>query len=247
MNLYKADLHTHTVLSPCGDLEMSPESIVKKAKEKGLDILGITDHNSTLNCKVLEEVAKDYDLMILKGAEVTSKEEAHCLTFFENNDELFEFQTYLENNLPKIKNDVNRFGYQVVVDRDENIIEHVEWLLISAIDASINQIEEKVHQLNGLFIPAHIDRARYSILSQLGFVPADLNCDALELSKFAQKNEFIERNKYLASYSFIQSSDAHFISDVGTATTFLQMENRSFKEIEMALKGINERKIVNHE
>ena len=247
MNLYKADLHTHTVLSPCGDLEMSPESIVKKAKEKGLDILGITDHNSTLNCKVLEEVAKDYDLMILKGAEVTSKEEAHCLTFFENNDELFEFQTYLENNLPKIKNDVNRFGYQVVVDRDENIIEHVEWLLISAIDASINQIEEKVHQLNGLFIPAHIDRARYSILSQLGFVPADLNCDALELSKFAQKNEFIERNKYLASYSFIQSSDAHFISDVGTATTFLQMENRSFKEIEMALKGINGRKIVYHE
>lgn len=247
MNQYKVDLHTHTVLSPCGDIEMSPENIVKKAKEKGLDIIGITDHNSTKNCKVFEDVAKDYDLMILKGAEVTSKEEVHCLAFFENDIELIEFQKYLDEHLPKIENDVNKFGYQVVVDREENIIEQINWLLISALDVSINQIEKKVHDLNGLFIPAHIDRARYSILSQLGFVPDDLKYDALELSKFVKKDEFVKQNQYLADYCFIQSSDAHYINDVGSTTTVFQMHDKSFKEVALALKGINGRKVLGYE
>jgi PHP family Zn ribbon phosphoesterase len=244
MNLYKADLHTHTVLSPCGDLDMSPSNIVKKAKEKGLDIVGITDHNSTKNCKVIEDLAKKHDLMILKGAEVTSKEEVHCLAFFDKDDELFEFQEYLDIHLPKIENDVNKFGYQVVVDQDENITEQINWLLISALDVSINQIEKKVHELNGIFIPAHIDRARYSLISQLGFVPTDIQYDALEISKHISKNDFLKQNNYLANYSFIQSSDAHYINDLGTATTFFQLKERSFSEIQMALKVNNGRKVI---
>ena len=43
----RADLHIHTVLSPCGDLEMSPENILHFAQIQGLNMIGITDHNST--------------------------------------------------------------------------------------------------------------------------------------------------------------------------------------------------------
>jgi hypothetical protein len=231
------------VLSPCGDLEMSPASIVKRAKEKKIDILGITDHNSTKNCKALSDIAKNNDLLILKGAEVTTKEEVHCLAFFEKDDELFDFQNYLEEHLPKIENDVNKFGYQVVVDKNENILEQIDWLLISALDVNINQIEQKVHELNGLFIPAHIDKARYSLLSQLGFVPSDLKIDALEISKFVKKEEFVKQNNYLADYCFIQSSDAHFLENIGDTNTYFQMENKSFSEIRKALKGENGRKV----
>ena len=39
MNTYRADLHIHSVLSPCGDLEMSPRNIVAEAAQKGLDII----------------------------------------------------------------------------------------------------------------------------------------------------------------------------------------------------------------
>ena len=38
---FKADLHIHTVLSPCGDLEMSPTAIVDRALERGLDMIAI--------------------------------------------------------------------------------------------------------------------------------------------------------------------------------------------------------------
>jgi len=247
MKLFKAELHTHTVLSPCGDLEMSPLHIVTKAKEKGIDILGITDHNSTKNCKAVEEVAQRQGLFILKGAEVNTKEEVHCLAFFEKDDELFEFQLYMDACLPKIKNDIKKFGYQVVVDQNENIIEQVDWLLISALDASIGQVEKKVHELHGIFIPAHIDRSRYSIISQLGFVPDDLNFDALELSKFMTRNEFVINNNYLADYPFIQSSDAHFVDNIGDITTVFKLQNLSFGEIRKALKSKNNRKVIVNE
>jgi len=223
---------------------MSPVNIIMQAKKKGIEILGITDHNSTKNCKVVEQVAKENGIFVLKGAEVTTKEEAHCLAFFEKDEELDEFQEYLDNQITKIKNDVKKFGYQVVVDREENVIEQIDWLLISALNVGINEIERKVHSLNGLFIPAHIDRGRYSLLSQLGFVPGDLNVDALEISKNITKNEFLTKNNYLAGYCFIQSSDAHFIENIGDVSTLVMLENKSFKEIKMALKNENGRKVL---
>ena len=51
---FKADLHIHTVLSPCGDLEMSPTAIVDRALERGLDMIAISDHNTTRQVKVAE-------------------------------------------------------------------------------------------------------------------------------------------------------------------------------------------------
>ena len=83
MKKYRADLHIHTVLSPCGDLEMSPVNIVQKAKERSLNILGISDHNSTLHAPLIKKLAAKEGILVLMGAEVTTKEEVHCLCFFE--------------------------------------------------------------------------------------------------------------------------------------------------------------------
>lgn len=77
MRIYRADLHTHTVLSPCGDLEMSARNIIDAALEKGIDILGITDHNSTLNSQLIRRMGEENGLFVLTGAEVTTREEIH--------------------------------------------------------------------------------------------------------------------------------------------------------------------------
>lgn len=236
MNTYKADLHIHTVLSPCGDLFMSPQNIVIQAAKKGLDIIGIADHNTTLQALLVEEIAEDYGIFVLCGAEVTSKEEVHCLCFLPDVERLNIFQKYLDENLPDIKNNTDKFGYQVCVDRDENITYEEERLLISAINQTIEQIENKVHSLNGIFIPAHINKSNYSIISQLGFVSPDLKIEALELSKHITKQKFIETNKYLSGYTFIQSSDAHFVDDIGTVYTNINMQERNFDEIKRALQ-----------
>jgi len=243
MKVFRADIHTHTVLSPCGDLEMSPVNIVRAAKERGIDILGITDHNSTLHAVLIKQLAEKEGIMVMMGAEVTTKEEVHCLCFFEKEEQLAEFQNYLNKHLPDIPNDTQKFGYQVVVNEEEEIVDEVDCLLISGLNQGIDEIEKKVHSLNGLFIPAHINKSINSVISQLGFLPADLKVDALEISMHTTKKEFIRKNKYLKAYNFIQSSDAHYIGNIGNACTNFVMEELSFTEVRKALKMEDGRKI----
>lgn len=243
MPLYRADLHIHTVLSPCGDLGMSPVNIVKTALERKLDIIGITDHNSTLHCKLIKKLASEHGILVMSGAEVTTREEIHCLAFFENTETLNIFQEYLDKYLIRFPNDVNKFGYQVVVDKEENILQHIEWLLISSIDQSIDEVEARVHSLGGLFIPAHIDKPVNSLLSQLGFIPPDLKADGYEISAFADpekmKTMLPQRN-----ISLIRNSDAHITGQIGKAMTMFEMLKPAFSEIRLALRNESGRKTV---
>jgi len=244
MNKYRADLHIHTVLSPCGDLEMSPANIIEKAREKGLDIIGITDHNSTRHCKLISKLAKSAGIFVLMGAEVTTREEVHCLTFFENDDQLSEFQVYLEKYLPPIPNNTEKFGYQVVVDEDEQIIDEIEYLLISALDQSIDQIEQKVHSLGGIFIPAHIDRPSYSIISQLGFIPEDLLIDGIEISANCKVQSVVPFLGKQTERTILRDSDAHYVDNIGKAFSTFEMEHRTFNEVRLALQGKLGRKVI---
>ena len=121
LNAFKADLHIHTVLSPCGDLEMSPSAIVDRALQRGLDMIAISDHNTTRQVKVTQKIGREKGLFVLGGVEVTSQEETHCLCYFRDDEQLDAFQEFLDEHLPKIPNDEDRFGYQLIVDEeDEN-------------------------------------------------------------------------------------------------------------------------------
>ncbi|MDR0796658.1 MAG: PHP domain-containing protein [Tannerella sp.] len=244
MPLFKADLHIHTLLSPCGDLDMTPDEIVRLAKERGLSIIGITDHNTTKHGKLTREYGAQAGIFVLTGAEVTTKEEAHCLAFFASDEDLDNFENYLQENLPDILNDVDKFGYQVQIDREQNIIYEEPKFLPSALSQTIEQVAEKVHALNGLLIPAHIDRPRYSIPSQLGFIPFDLNTDAVEISHNTTREVYLSKNKYLKQKTFIQSSDAHYLHQIGSATCCFNIETLSFEEIRMALHQKDGRSVV---
>ena len=244
MNEYQTDLHIHTVLSPCGDLSMSPINIVDRAATIGLRVIGITDHNSTLHGPVTRRLAEKKGIMVVYGAEVTTKEEVHCLCLFDNETQRTQFQEYIDINLPSIKNDPNIFGHQVVVNENEEILDEVEPLLISGLNTGIDALEKKVHQLGGLFIPAHIDRLKYSLISQLGFIPKDLKYDVLELSRNTSIEKALQDFSYIKNIRFIKSSDAHNLNQLGTSNTFLKMDNLNWNEFKMAILGIEGREIV---
>jgi len=244
MKIFRADLHIHTVLSPCGDLDMSPANIISEALNKGIDIIGITDHNTTRHCKLISRMAAEKGLFVMQGAEVTTKEEVHCLAFFENSDTLDIFQTFLDDNLPDILNDPSIFGHQVQVDENEIIIYEEKKLLTNALSKSINEIEAVVHSLNGIFIPAHIDRMKNSIYSQLGFLPGNLNADALEVSKATTPEKFSAGHPEINKFSLLRNSDSHFPGNIGTAATCFHINNLSFSEIKLALKGTDGRKVT---
>lgn len=244
MKVFNADLHIHTVLSPCGSLEMSPGNIVKEALRRKLDIIGITDHNSTRQCRIVKDMAEAEGIQCICGAEVTTKEEVHCLTFFEDFDKLDQFQQFLDQHLPDIRNDQDLFGYQVVVNENEEIIYEENRLLISAINRNLNQVEEEVHRLDGLFIPAHADKPKFSLISQLGFVPPDLNYDAIELSGHTDQQAFLTKYPYLRKAVLLRNSDAHQPEHIGKLFNRILMADTGFNELRLALKQAEGRKII---
>ena len=243
LNKYKADLHNHSVLSPCGDLDMSPSRIIAEAKSKRIDIIGISDHNSTLHCKLMVELGKEEGIFVLPGVEVNTREEIHCLAFFENLELVKEFQDFLNDHLPQIQNVSSMFGEQLIVDRNENIIYEQEYLLVSALDADIYTVSDKVKSLGGLFIPAHIDRPYNSIISQLGFIPDDLKIDALEISPRYLVSVYRQHHPEFNNVTLITNSDAHQPEAMGRATSIFEIKEPSFAEITLALKGLEGRKI----
>lgn len=235
MRTFRTDLHIHTVLSPCGGLEMSPANIVSMAVKNGLDIVGITDHNSTKQCELVWKLAQKTDLTVFPGCEMTSREEVHCLGLFEDFDALRVFQDYLDRHLTVIPHNAPIFGYQVVVDEEENILEELDYYLGASLNVSIEEVEQKVHELSGIFIPAHVDRPRNSLFSQLGFIPPELKVDALQISKLADEKNIREKYRIGPDLTIVKFSDAHFPDDLGKTYTNFEMESPTFSEIRMAL------------
>lgn len=240
MKEFKADLHIHTVLSPCGDFGMTPRGIVDQALKKNLQIIGITDHNTTRHCRLIMELGEAKGIFVLPGAEINSREEVHCLTLFENIESLESFQVYIDRFLVVIPHNHEKLGDQVVVDKYEMIVAKEQKSLYSIVDQSLEEISQKVHSLGGIFIPAHINRPRNSLLSQLGFIPEGLLFEALELLPGVGLLH-IEEDK---TTKFIQCSDAHFLEDIGRRISIFRMEELTYREILLALAHKKNREVI---
>ncbi|MFA9391940.1 MAG: PHP domain-containing protein [Prolixibacteraceae bacterium] len=244
MPLFKADLHIHTLTSPCGSLEMSPVHIIEMALEKKLDIIAITDHNCTKQVQVIQEMAVNKGLLVIGGAEVNSSEEVHCLTLFETKDQLDEFQFFIDQHLLPIPNDPTYFGDQVVIDKDEMIVEELPYLLTNALDCSLSEIEIKVHELNGIVIPAHVDRPYNGLFSQLGFIPEHFKADAFELSKNAHYESWISSGKLPFHATIVTNSDAHHPHQIGERVTWFELKELTFREMKLALNNEEGNRVV---
>ena len=238
MKTYNVDLHIHTCLSPCAELEMSPRNVVAQAKRVGLDVIGICDHNSCENVPYVKKSAAADDLGVLGGFEVTSREEVHLLAFFDNEEELFTMQRIIYRNLHG-RNDEQLYGDQVVVNEKNEVVEFNERLLIGATELPIEDIVNSIHELHGLAIASHVDRENFSILSQLGFVPPGLHVDALEVSTKDRIEEYRDLPFPLVSFS-----DAHRLDSIGRNVTMFSMRELSLDEMRMSLLGEDGRKAM---
>lgn len=66
-----ADLHTHSIYS---DGLYSPDEICRRAKERGLSLISITDHDTLAGLSVKREAAKRHGLSYLSGWEISAYE-----------------------------------------------------------------------------------------------------------------------------------------------------------------------------
>jgi len=257
---FKGDLHVHTCLSPCGSNEMLPTAIVKEAKKRNLDLIGICDHNSVENVEAVKKAGEKESMAVIGGVEISSREEVHILGLFDNDEALQDIKRMIEQNLPG-ENDEKAFGEQLIVDETDRITGSEGKLLIGAIvdetdritgsegklligatELSIQEVVDAIRDLGGLAVASHVDRESFGILGQLGFIPSGLRLDALELSASAVG----AREKFYQEYDmpFVTSSDAHYLDDIGRSCTTFFMKKVSVEEIRKALQGKDGRRVV---
>lgn len=234
MSYFRTDLHIHTCLSPCGSLEMSPSVIVNRALSKGLDAIAITDHNTTLQCAEIQALGKEKGLAVFAGAEVTTSEEAHCVVLFATDDARTEFQTYLDKHLPPILNNSDYFGDQVWVNREDEIMGEVPYLLLSALDQSVDQVARKVREVDGLFIAAHVERPSFSLISQLGFIDPGLLLNGIEYNDLQKYKKLCTQHPYLRNYTQYAASDAHYPEQIGCRSLCWEEESLTFDNLKKA-------------
>ena len=238
-----ADLHIHTCLSPCADLGMTPSAIVKTASKKGLDIIAITDHNSAENVLAAKKTGEKTGITVLAGMEITSSEEAHILALFNDAESALKLQDLVYKNLMPGENDARRFGDQIVVNEKDEVLSFNNRLLIGATALTAYDILNTVHSLKGISIASHVDREAFSIISQLGFIPADLKFDALEVSQRMDKKKAESLFSSHGVFPLVSFSDAHDLNIIGERTASFFMHEPTTTEIISALKNIEGRKV----
>jgi 3',5'-nucleoside bisphosphate phosphatase len=242
MKKFRADLHVHTVLSPCAEVEMIPPLVVQQALEKKIDLIAITDHNASANVGAVQRAAEGTGLTVLPGMEVQSREDVHLLTIFETLDVLKIWQTEVEAALPDKQNNSDLFGEQFVVDETGEFIRTEPRLLLASTHFSIDEIFQRVNELGGVVIPAHVERKSYGLLPTLGLVSENWNISALEISRHTSMEKVVEKFPVLQQYPLIQSGDVHRLDEF-LGTTMFTLLAPTLLEISMAFKKIDGRDV----
>lgn len=222
------DFHIHSILSPCGDKDMTPNNIVNMAMLLGLNAIAVSDHNTVGNVKAAMEVAKEVGITVIPGMEVETEEEVHILTLYPSLEAAEVAAAEVYKKLPQIKNRPEIFGEQVFMDKDDNITGYEERLLISSAGMSMNYLFDVVKSVGGIYIPAHVDRHSYSVLTNLGFIPDDIDIKNIEISRMTQDvDAFLSARDELKKYNIYRNSDAHYLQDMREAEAFLNISDIS--------------------
>ncbi|HOH79009.1 MAG TPA: PHP domain-containing protein [Candidatus Cloacimonadota bacterium] len=237
MRWFTADLHIHSVLSPCGGLEMAPDDLIARLKELEINWFAITDHNSMANCPAYHAAAKTAGLEFSWGVELQTAEEIHLLVYFDDCDAALSFDQQLYAALPSLPNDPDFFGDQVVIDENCNIIRMEQKALSNSTRWDLSEAVSIASAHGGYCVPAHIDAGANSILGQLGFMPQEPDFELLGITARLDLSAFLDQHPELRHRAFLRCSDAHYLADLGSGTTRLKLERASLAELFKAVRG----------
>ena len=228
MNKYYYDLHIHSCLSPCADNDMTPNNIAGMAAIKGLNILALTDHNSTKNCPAFFEACKRQGIIPIAGMELSTAEDIHLVCLFSELDDAMRFGEEIKSHLMPIKNRAEIFGDQLVLDGEDEIVGEEELLLISATDLPVDEAIVLAKQFGAHVHPAHIDRQSNGMVAILGDVPAEYGFHVFELRERENINELSATVEELCEDTVVVCSDAHHLWDISEAENFVLIDDEPY-------------------
>jgi len=214
----RADLHIHSVLSPCADRDMTPGNIVGMARILGLDVIAITDHQSCGNCSAAMTISEAMGgPLVIAGMEVESAEEIHLLCLFPDLKSAVACESLIRAGMPDLPNRKDIFGEQWLMDEEDERVGEEPRLLLIPCGLTCDEVAAQVLAHGGVCIPAHLDREANSMLVSLGAVPPDFPASFIEVSTRMDPIRFMERHPELNHYGVLVNSDAHRLETLAIA------------------------------
>ena len=202
---------------------MSPQLILEQVVQKELNLISITDHNTVQHSILACKLSEGMPIRVIPGVELTSREEVHLLAYFPNIEALLKMEKEIDNYLPGKKNNSKVFGNQLYYDLKGEIIGIDDVLRQVALDIGLDNLIDFIHNIEGIAIPAHIDKDRFSLLSQLGFLDQKADFDAVEVSKFKWRKDKFQLGNTWDGFPVVAGSDSHGVEDIGL---FFMEDNR---------------------
>lgn len=247
---YFADIHIHIgrdfenkPVKISASHKLTLENIIREAEErKGIDLIGIIDCHSPNVILELERCIERSQatqlqtggirferVTLLLGSEIeiyddTCQGPIHVLCFIPTLEEMRHFSNWLRTKMTNITLSSQRFY------------------------GSARELQLKVKQLNGLFIPAHVFTPFKSLYGKgvkcsLEEVLDPNYINAIELGLSAD-TEMADQIVELHPYTYITNSDSHSLGKIAREYQKVKLREPSFTEFSAALREENGRKIV---
>ena len=184
-----ADMHVHTVLSPCASRDMIAAGDRAGSRAEGLAMIAVCDHNTAGNVEAVDgrspwraAPVQDADrapLAVIAGMEITTAEEAHVLGLFPDAvTARARGRRGARGAAPVAAALVHRLRprpcaspEQELVDAAGDLVGIEEKMLSAASRFTLSETVDAHPRHGGLAIAAHMDRRSFSVVSQLGFLP----------------------------------------------------------------------------
>ena len=230
------DLHMHSCLSPCGGAENTPADLAAMCALAGLDVVALTDHNSSGNCPALLQVAEGTGLTVVPGMELCTAEEAHVVCLFPSLEAAMSFSAAVALTLPPVNNRPDIFGEQLLMDADDEIVGQQDILLTTASSISVEEVLPLARSFGGTAFPAHIDRDSYSVTAALGDIPP-VGFQAVEITARGDVPALVARYPEAAGKPLLLNSDAHYLHQLGDPSAWLDLPDKSAAAVVAALDG----------
>lgn len=227
MKRFYYDLHIHSCLSPCGDIDMTPNNIAAMSKLKGLDVIALTDHNTARNCPAFFSACEKNNIIPIAGMEITTAEDIHLVCLFESLESALRCSDELYPHILNIKNKPKVFGEQIIMNENDEIIGYEDKLLISATDFWLKEAFEFARYFGALVYPAHIDRQANGIISILGDIPPDISICCVEFHNAGNVENYIKKYNAVENCQVLCSSDAHRLEDINEAENFITLNGNN--------------------
>lgn len=221
---YYYDLHLHSCLSPCGDMDMTPNNIVNMAKLLGLDVIALTDHNTSLNCEAAMKVGDEVGVLVLPGMELTTSEDIHAVCLFPTLSAALSFSAYVDSKRIKIKNRADIYGRQVIMNENDEETGEIEDLLLPSSNIGIYEAYDAAKRHGGICYPAHIDRDSLSVLSVLGEIDPLCHFKTAELADSTKLETLRKSHPILDTLNIVTNSDAHYLENMREAQNTLELD-----------------------